>query len=213
MNKGMKVGGSLVAVMVMGIGILMGLPKQMHVERTLVINAPAKLVYAQVINVEKAQGWSPWTAADDSMVVTIGDKTEGVGASYSWTSKDEVGGELTVAKAVEFSQIVTTMDFKDNGGGKGTWDFVEAGGLTTATWSMDAEAPGLFGGLFALMADGMVGPMFEDGLNRLKEQAEAVPEPVPAEGEPGAEAVEDAEAEVRAEGEEAAAGDKATEEG
>jgi hypothetical protein len=208
MSKGVKVGGSIVAVMVVGMGVLVGLPNTMHIERTLVIDAPAAVVYAQVIDVEKAQGWSPWKAADDSMQIAMGDITEGIGASYAWTSQGQGGGELTVAKAVEFTSIENTLDFQDNGGGVGGWTFAEAGGVTTTTWTMDGEAPGLFGGLFALMADSMVGPMFEDGLQRLKAQAEAVPKPKPVvapEVEEGADG-EPSEAEAaEGEGSEAAA--------
>jgi len=103
------------------------------------------------------------------MEVTIGTPVQGVGANYSWTSDEQGSGNLTIASATEFSRITNTLDFEGAQGGTATWDLQPEGEGTLATWSMDGGGPLLF----TVVADRFIGPMFEDGLSRLKDQAEA----------------------------------------
>lgn len=177
MSKAMKWGVGVVVGLI-GLGALAFVPSTMHIERSLHMQASPEAVYAQVVDVELAQGWSPWAAADPSMEISYGDAKQGVGASYSWTSDEQGSGTLTIIEAEPFRSIRNDLDFGEQGGGVGTWRFESDGEGTNTTWMMDGEGPLLF----TLVADRLVGPMFEDGLARLKTQAEqwTPPEPEPA---------------------------------
>ncbi len=154
-------------------GAVLLLPKQATIERSIEIAAPSAVVYAQVADLEASQAWSPWAAADPTLEVTFGATKKGPGASYSWTGDDSGSGTLTIREATAPTSVVTDMDFGEQGGGTATWTFAETDGGTTATWTLQTEGTGPFAGLFAAFADRMIGPSFEDGLNRLKTQAEA----------------------------------------
>lgn len=168
MNNAVKLGGG-VLVGVLALAAVGMVPSTMYIERSIEIEAAPEAVYAQIIHVERAQGWSPWKAADPTLTVTLGDTLEGVGASYSWTSQDSGDGTLTVEQAEPYTRIQNAVVFDGRGGGTAVWQLQPEGNRTLATWSMTGDAPLVV----ALVADRLMGPTFEDGLVRIKAQAEA----------------------------------------
>ncbi len=166
---------AFVAIVLIGAAALLTtvLPKQAVIQRSVVIIAPPQLVYEQVVDLEAYQAWSPFAAADRTMEVTYGAKKSGVGASYSWTGDKSGAGSLTVVEATRPTRIVNTLEFGEMGGGRAVWTFEPDGRDTRATWTVTTTSDGMFAGVFALLADSMIGPTFEDGLDRLKTVAES----------------------------------------
>ena len=177
-----------------GLFVLVGflLPASFSVSRSQVIKATPEVVFAQVNDVKKSQAWSPWAAADPSMKIELGEILAGVGASYSWTSEDMGAGTLTIKQSTPPTKIVNEWAQSGGGGGLGTWMFETIEGGTKATWTMSSDAGmNIVQRYFGLMMDGMLGGLFEDGLDRLAKIAEATPAPEPPaakapEGEPAA---------------------------
>jgi hypothetical protein len=53
-------------------------------------------------------------------------------------------------------------------------NYAQHGDAVDVTWGMEGEMDmPVLGGWFARMADGMIGPMYEQGLSALKQKAEA----------------------------------------
>ena len=173
MAKWKKLVGALLATLTVAAFVaVFVLPREAEVRRTITIDAPRGVVFAQVADLQAYQSWSPWAAADPTMKVVFGDKTVGQGASYTWSGEAAGTGEMTIIEATEPNRIVNELSFGDLGGGTATWTFEDADQGTLATWTVRTEASGLFAGVFALMADSTLGPSFEDGLQRLKKVAE-----------------------------------------
>jgi uncharacterized protein YndB with AHSA1/START domain len=166
--------GIVVAILVV---VSFFLPAKIHVERSIVINAPQETVYGMVIDLKKWEQWSAWHKMDPNMKITYGEKTEGVGASYSWTSEDSnVGdGTMKIAAAIPSEMIKLEMYF---GGSPdpswGGWTFEKTAEGIKATNTMDMDA-GMnpFMRWMGTMMDAMVGPEFDKGLNSMKQLAEA----------------------------------------
>jgi hypothetical protein len=147
------------------------LPSEVHIERSMVINAPAWLAYEQVNNLRNWEKWSPWQQADPEMKLQYKGPIAGDGAQYSWRSRRRAIGEgkLVIAEAKPNERIVTEMHFIQKGKGVATHSFEATQEGTLVTWAVDTKLGsnpvnkymGLFWG-------SLIGPDFERGLSNLK---------------------------------------------
>ncbi|MBL4716316.1 MAG: SRPBCC family protein [Bacteroidia bacterium] len=176
MNALKKVGIGI-AVLFLVIWITsMFLPNSYHIERSLVINTSADVIFEEVNDLKKWPNWSPWEEKDPNMKKTWGEKTAGVGGSNEWESELEGDGTMIIVESEPNTHIKTKLEFLDWGSiAFGTWTFVEEDGNTNVTWAMDGDAEDIMSKYMALMFDGMLGPDFEAGLAKLKEFCESKP--------------------------------------
>ncbi len=158
--------GILLLLIVISLIAAAFLPKDIHVERSRTIKAPAASVFNQVNTLKNWNNWSPWLEEDPDMKTTYAGASAGKGASYSWDGPIVGGGELTISDSVPFKSIKTALTF-DQGNGNGTWTFTDKGSETEVVWAMDTrmEWPT---NLFGLTMDGMLGPQFERGLQNIE---------------------------------------------
>ncbi|WP_242928334.1 SRPBCC family protein [Pontibacter vulgaris] len=168
-------GFSLLVIVLLLVVVSIFLPSKVHVERTVIIKAPASLVFEQINTLRNWEKWSPWHSIDPAMKLTYTGPAMGPGARYSWSSQHpNVGnGILTLKKSQPNLLIVAEMDFRENGKGTGTYTFKELADGTFLTWAMDTDMGNnpvsKYVGLFM---DGMIGPDFERGLANLKKISE-----------------------------------------
>jgi ribosome-associated toxin RatA of RatAB toxin-antitoxin module len=160
-------------VVVVGIGAF--LPKDFRVERSIEINASPEVVFDEVNSLKKWDAWSPWIARDPSIQNTFSGPEAGVGAKVRWTSDKSGEGTQTITLSERPTRIEMALDFGDMGQPDAYWTFEPSGDGTKVTWGLSGTASGLLGGYFAKMMDGWVGADYEDGLERLKKLAEALP--------------------------------------
>ena len=183
MKKAIIIIGAVIAIVLIVLALL---PSNIRVERSVTINAPVDLVFDQVSDFEKNWNWSPWIEKDPNMAITYGEIRSGMGASYSWTGNDEVGnGSLETIEWEENRYIKNLLLFEGMDPSMGSWDFEsiyredENGELypdgTEVTWGIDAQLSWPIGRFFGLLMEGMIGPDFEHGLEKLKEVSESMP--------------------------------------
>lgn len=153
-----------------GILIIVGLflPNQYTVTRTLIIKAIPSVIHTQVNDLSKWEGWAPWLDEDPSLIIILGEKKSGVGASQTWHGKDG-NGSLVFTQSSPEKGIDYDISFED-GMYKCTAfiHYRDLGGSTQVIWTMtgNMEIP-VVGGYFALSMDSMAGPMFQRGLTKL----------------------------------------------
>ena len=143
------------------------------VSRSKIIKAPIAHTFNTVNDLKTWEQWGPWHDEDSTIVVTYGDKTVGVGASDSWTSKDGPGKMETIAVEPNKSikQHIWFVDLEGEPGGV-YWNFEEVAEGTKVTWGMNAKKSTFMFKMFAAMMggwDAMLGPMEEKGLGNLEE--------------------------------------------
>ena len=160
----------LVVLIAAFIAVGLFLPKDYAVTRSAVIEAKPATIHALVGDLERWPEWTPWKEADPSVEVTLGEKTTGVGASQTWTSKDG-RGSLTFTQWDPKTGIAYDMAFEQYTS-SATMRYEPQGEATKVTWRMEGRMDGVVGGYFVLLMDGVVGDMFEKGLARLKAKAE-----------------------------------------
>lgn len=170
---------TIVAVIVVFILIVavvgLFLPTTYRVKRSIVINAPPERVHEYVGNLSKWEKWSPWEEEDPTLIVTLGEKTSGVGASESWVG-DNGDGAITITESSPSEGV--NYDLLFDGGtyecaGSMTYEVLPEE-RTEVTWAMSGDmGKSVTGGYFALLMDFMTGNMFDKGLSNLKRVVES----------------------------------------
>jgi effector-binding domain-containing protein len=174
----MKVVVTLVVLVAVLAGVGMMLPRQVHVERQLTIDAPRATVYALVDGYSQFNKWSPWLEKDPNAKYSIEGPKYGVGAKQSWSGNAKVGtGSQEITDVKPYERVTWKLVFADQPDpATGYMNFAPATTGTQVTWGLDCDmGKGPVGRYFGLLMDKMVGPDFEAGLAKLKTLAESMP--------------------------------------
>jgi effector-binding domain-containing protein len=161
--------------------LLFGLiqPKHFEYERSTSIDAPKEAIFKKINNLKSWEEWGPWKQIDSTIEVTYGEKTEGLGASYSWIGDKKLSGSgtITVTESTPSSFLKTALDFNGSGGGDGWFRFEDGeNGGTTAFWGMGFDIPYPFNAftIFNSSEDEQsINDMFDSGLANLKTLCES----------------------------------------
>ena len=165
-----KIGLGFVAVIVLLVVFAYALPREVHVERSVVIVAAPEAIYPLLVNLKAGQAWSPWAGKDPDAKYTFEGPDAGVGCKMSWSGNSDVGVGTQVVTAVQPNKRVETeLDFGDQGKAKAFFILEDKGGKTTVTWGLDTDmGNNPIGRWMGLFMDGMVGTDYEKGLANLK---------------------------------------------
>lgn len=165
------------------IGLL--LPRQVHVERSVVIQQSVDTVFKLVNGFESFEAWSPWADDDPDAVYAYSGPAAGVGARMSWTGDPRLVGKgwQEITEVQPGSLVRMHLNFEQQGEADTYFMIERTQGNTLLTWGFDAdlvEGQGLFGGIlaryFGLFFDRWIGADYEKGLARLKAHAESLPQ-------------------------------------
>lgn len=147
------------------------------VSESKVINAPPELIYDQVKDYKNWKNWGPWIQLDPNIKINYAEKTEGEGASYSWTSEHmQVGnGSIETTKVIPLKEIEQKIIFNTPIGDSQSdvyWRFDASNipGQTNVTWGMKGAHTFLEKAFMLLQKEEMetsIGKMFQEGLVNL----------------------------------------------
>ena len=168
------------AVIIAVLGIVVAIqPAEFAVARSAIMSAPPQVVFAQVDDLRKWEGWNPWQKVDPAMKLTFAGPPTGPGASYSWAGNKDVGeGRLTITESRPNDLVRIKLEFMKpfTATNIATFTFKPEGNQTAVTWSMEGHNNYLAKALHLFMnMDSMVGGQFEKGLADMKKVAEAAP--------------------------------------
>ena len=90
-------------------------PSQVHLERSISINAKPTTVFTYLNGFKNFNKWSPWAALDPNTKYTYEGPLMGVGAKQSWSSEDKnVGsGSQEITAVQENEQITMKLQLPD----------------------------------------------------------------------------------------------------
>ena len=172
--KRVGLGVLLATLVVVVVGLF--LPRTYTVERSIVIAAPQATVHEFCEDLEQWPSWTPWFKSDPDLEITLGSRTRGEGAQQSWHGKGS-NGRLTFTRADP--EWGVSFDLWLNGGSTRAscnmrYAVVDSG--VQVTWDMTGDAGfNILDRFFGLMMNSVMGPMFDEGLARLKLLAEKAP--------------------------------------
>ena len=161
----------LAAVLVLG-GYLVS--PRFTVSRSTSIAAPPDKVFALVADTRRWKEWTVWNRRDPQMQIEYSGPASGPGAVWSWKSRSEGDGRMTLTAADAPGRVAYELFFPDFGTtSTGDLTFVADGAGTRVTWTIDGDmGTNPLMRWFALGADRLVGPDFAEGLAGLKALAE-----------------------------------------
>ncbi len=167
-----------VLLSVIALALIIGaiLPTHLEYERSADINAPKEVIFAKLNDMKAWEDWGPWKEEEPTMEITYGEKTEGVGASYSWTTESSGGGTMTIIESTAPTFQKTALVFDGNEGGNG-WFKLEDGedGATKTVWGFGMDIPYPLNAMMLFTGgsmEKMMYKMFDSGLANLKELSE-----------------------------------------
>lgn len=163
-------------VIIVGVGFI--LPSQIHVERSIVIDAKTGIIFEQVNQLSNWPKWNMWEQKDTAMLSAYEGPEAGEGAVHKWSSEDpEIGtGSKTIINSAKNDSIVLALDFESNGNGMAFWYFEETDSGVTVTNAFNTDlGMNPIARYFGLMMPGMIGEAFETSLSQLRTLAESIP--------------------------------------
>lgn len=151
-------------------------PDAFAIERSLVVSAPAEMIYPRIADLHQWNAWSPYEKLDPQMKKVFNGTPGAAGASYYWNGNSKAGeGTMTVRELMPPSKVTMQLDLLKPIEGHHVVEFnlEPADGGTRVTWAMRGSNTFLSKvvGVFMNM-DTMIGKDFEDGLAALKTQVE-----------------------------------------
>jgi effector-binding domain-containing protein len=150
-------------------------PKDIHVERSITINAPGELIMEHLKSWQKADAWSPWNEDDPNMVKTYEGEDGTVGSVSAWSGNKDVGKGSQKIVAITENQVDYELTIIEPWESVSTGSFITEpdGDGTKVSWSFDARYEYPMNAMNVFMSmDKMLGPYFEKGLIMLKEITE-----------------------------------------
>lgn len=151
-------------------------PNTYHVERSIVINAPAEKIVPMIDDFHQWARWSPWEDLDPNMKRTFSGANSGPGAVYAWEGNRKVGaGQMEIVQEQKPKAITVKLEFLRPMHDTSTTTFLfdQQGSATKVTWQMDGQMTYVSKVMCIFVSmDKMIGKDFEKGLARLKAEAE-----------------------------------------
>jgi len=161
----------LLVILFIGLAIYIAVqPNFFEVKRTRTINAPASVVYDNIIDFKNWEAWSSWAEADPDMTITLADQTRGIDGSYSWEDKDGIG-VMTTTDTKANTTIIQEMQFAEYPKSDVTWNLTpNNNGTTDVTWTISGKDLPFDFKAFSVFMGGMekeIGPNYERSLEKL----------------------------------------------
>jgi len=168
---------SLVVLLVVAAVVGWLLPRHVRVQRSVVINRPASMIFATVDSFQLFPKWSPWQDLDPNMHQSAAGPRDGVGAKLVWSGNDKVGsGTQLITDSTPDRAVASDLDF-GNGVAKSLLTLTPEGRATRVTWTLDVDmGANPVGHYIGLTMDRMIGPDFARGLGNLKTLLESMPD-------------------------------------
>jgi uncharacterized protein YndB with AHSA1/START domain len=151
-------------------------PDAFAIERSVVVSAPAEVIYPKIADLHQWSAWSPYEKLDPQMKKVFNGTPGAAGASYYWSGNAKAGeGTMTVRELMPPSKITMQRDILKPIEEHNVVEFnlEPTDGGTRVTWAMRGANSYLskIVGVFMNM-DTMIGKEFEDGLASLKTAVE-----------------------------------------
>ena len=172
--KTLKIIGMVVLAMIVILTIVIAMqPETAHIEKSIVIHAPAATIFPEVSNYQRFNVWSPWAKMDPDAKQTFEGTPASVGSSMSWNGPKTGAGSMKIEEIEENKRVKSAMTF----GGYDDKFYSEIiltpeDSETRVTWTYDGPNNGLTGKAIWVVMGSMLSSQYDQGLKDLKELIE-----------------------------------------
>lgn len=170
-----KIALAILILILAFLGFVAMQPADYKVERSVDIDAPAEVVFAQIADFNRWPEWNPWQKLEPTQTVTIEGEPLRAGHSHAWKGDKTGAGKMTIQQIRTNRQVDILLEFTEPMQSEAATALVisPAGDGVSVTWAMAGEND-FMGKLFDVLMDveAMVGDSYEQGLADLKTVAE-----------------------------------------
>ncbi len=148
-------------------------PREMNVSRSAVVRGPLHQVEEMVSLLPRRCQWISWTETEPEARYDFEGEPGELGSTMAWDGSTIGRATLTLTERVHGSHTQARLDYHAPIRMTTTdrFDFEDLGdGTTRVTWTNKGKVPAGMARVFALVADRVLGPDYERGLERLDEQ-------------------------------------------
>ena len=161
----------LVTLVVVLVAVAYLLPSHYSVARSIDIDAPPSKIYPLVADVRTWKQWSQWNRRDPNMEIVYAGPPSGTGAQWTWHSRSEGNGQMTLTSTEPDRSIGYRLVFPDFGSvANGAITFEPVSPTTTrVSWSNEGDlGNNPMMRWMGLAMDRLVGADFAAGLANLR---------------------------------------------
>ncbi len=162
---------SLTALLVAIAGLGLFLPNNYKIEKSILIDAPSQEVHHYIGDLAKWEAWRQTKQADPSLEITITQAT-GESANQRWDSENGTGS-IQFLRSDEYYGIDYDLIYEGQQPTRAGIHYSSENGKTKVTWTLTGIIDvAIFGPYTAMLMDPIMGPTFEQSLERLKQLSE-----------------------------------------
>jgi uncharacterized protein YndB with AHSA1/START domain len=150
------------------------LPKNAHVERSIIINVTPSEVFEEVVNYENFVTWNPWSEKDPNMQHSFQGETGTIGSKYSWKGNKKVGsGYMQITDIVVNEHVEMDLNFGPRGNAKCGFVIQPNENGTRIIWYFDSPMGNFpLKRIVGAMMDKFIGTDYSIGLSNLQAKLE-----------------------------------------
>jgi hypothetical protein len=169
--------GSLLAVALLLVGLGLLLPRDWHVEESIMINAPPSSIHVWVNDLRRWPEWAQWNHTALSPTNEVGTPSSGAGARLTWLGRSERGDDPVTGEVyILRSDVALGVWFESRTMGgepsRASLTYSEMPGVTEVTWRDHGRLPPVVGGLFLDLFQKRLAQHMRAGLGKLKDLVE-----------------------------------------
>ncbi len=166
--------GILFLLLLLILGVLTFIaPTKLQVERSTVINAPARAIFPAIKSLKEQQSWSEWNRAYDDISSKIVGEDGTVGAESIWKSAQAGNGSQKIRNIIPNKRVDTRLEFEGRGGADAAITLAPEGDGTKITWTFDGDETSRPYNIPLLFSDFGIGSSYDKSLGHLKEMVES----------------------------------------
>jgi hypothetical protein len=158
----------LAIIAVLGIVIVVQ-PSEAHIEKSIIINAPASSIFPEISNYKNFNVWSPWARMDPEVKQTLKGADASLGSRMNWNRPKQWIEEIEENKRVK-----NGISFGDyDGKFYSEFTLTAEGERTRVTWTYDGTNNDLGRKAMWVIMGTMLSSQYEQGLRDLKKVVES----------------------------------------
>ncbi|MEL6966913.1 MAG: SRPBCC family protein [Pseudomonadota bacterium] len=143
------------------------LPSSVNVKRTAIVTAEPAAIFALLRSNSGFQTFNPYKDTDPNLKIELSGPNEGVGSKFSFAGKEGKGTQ-TITALEENKGVTMQIDMGAMGKPVQRFTLTPTTGGTQVTWNVSMDfGMNPIGRVFGLFMDGMMGPVYERGLDNL----------------------------------------------
>lgn len=148
------------------------LPSSVRIEKDIWVRTSPDIVFSQISDISQWKKWLPWVQDTAGTSYQFSDKTNGVGATVTWSGEATGIGVISIEKAILDQSVACKINYDTLLRAASRFELASAGVGTRIKWDYSIDNLSYVNRYFMALTKHQVATSLEVGLQQLKEVAE-----------------------------------------